>query len=163
MRIIVPSPLDFFEGFAAIPFYRVGHGGLEAIQLGGRTPADVVMLLAGKLHGTLPGPCPIHHADVFVSVGDAMDVQKTRRNQCARARLGGGRAFAQKFHVQAAFLPGFAERGNFRVFIKLDVPAKGQPFVESAMMDEQDFTVADDEDHDGEINFFVDVRHINVI
>ena len=31
------------------------------------------------------------------------------------------------------------------------------------MMNEQDLSVVNDKNRDGEINFFVDVRHINVI
>src|ERR1700728_2041643 len=105
----------------------------------------------GKLHGPVTGTRPIHHADVSVSVGDAMDVQKTGRAQGACAGFVGGRAFAEKLYFQAALLPGFPEGGNLWVFIKLDMPAKRQPLVESAMVDEQNFSVANDEDHYSEV------------
>jgi hypothetical protein len=39
------------------------------------------------------------------------------------------------------------------------VSAERQPFVELAMMDEQNLRVVNDENRDGEINFFVEVRH----
>ena len=80
-------------------------------------------------HGTLNGPRPIHHADVPVSIGDAVDVHKTRRDQGACARFGCGRALTKKFDVQSAFLPGFANRGDLRVFVQLDVTAQRKPLV----------------------------------
>ena len=43
---------------------------------------------------------------------------------------------------------------------KFNVPAERQPIVELGLMDEQDFSVVNDENRDGEINFFVDVRHV---
>jgi hypothetical protein len=39
--------------------------------------------------------------------------------------------------------------------------AEGKPFVEFTMMDQENFAVANDEDCDCEINFFVNVRHGN--
>ena len=49
--------------------------------------------------------------------------------------------------------------GVNRGFVKFNVAAERQPLAELAMMDEQDLVVVDDEDRDGEINFFVDVGH----
>jgi hypothetical protein len=150
---------DFFDGLAAIPFHGVGHGGLERIEIGGGTPADVVMLGLGKRHRAVFGPCPVNHANVLVGIRDAVNVEKARRNQGARAGFGGGRAFAEELDVQAAFLFSFAQRGDFRVFVEFNVAANGQPFVQLAMMDQKDFAVLNDENRHGEINFFMDVRH----
>ena len=36
------------ERLAAIPFHRVGHRGLELVQVRGGAPADVVMLGGGE-------------------------------------------------------------------------------------------------------------------
>jgi hypothetical protein len=86
----------------------------------------------------------------------------SRKRGAMRARVPGsvvGGAFAQKFHVQAALLPGLAQGGRFRVFLQLDVSSQRQPFAEFAMVDEQDLAIADDEDRHGEIDFFVNVRH----
>jgi len=48
------------------------------------------MFLVGKRHGTRPGPRPIHHADVSVSVGDAMDVQLSNLpSVCANLKMSG--------------------------------------------------------------------------
>jgi hypothetical protein len=105
------------------------------------------------------GACPVNHADVFVSVRDAMDVQKAGSDQGASSRRGGGWAFANQFDFKAAFFPGFAEGGLFGIFVKFDMAAEREPFVELTMMDEQNFVIANDEDCDCEINFFVNVRH----
>ncbi len=89
-----------------------------------------------------------------------MDVEKARRNERAGAGRGRGRTFAEQFHVQPALFLRLAQRGLLRVFVQLDVSAERQPFVELAMVDEQNLAVVNDEDRDGEINFFVDVRHV---
>ena len=60
---------------------------------------------------------------------------------------------------KSALLFRFAQRGLLRVFVQFDVPAERQPFVELAMVDQQNLAVVNDEDRDGEINFFVNVRH----
>jgi hypothetical protein len=39
------------------------------------------------------------------------------------------------------------------------VAAERQPFVQFAMVDQQDFAVVNDEDRHGEIDFFMNVRH----
>src|SRR6185437_13320149 len=94
-----------------------------------------------------------------MGIGDAVDVQKSRSDQCARAGAGGWRAFPEQFDVEAAFLLGFTQGGLFRIFIQLDVAAEREPGVQFAMMDQQDFSAMNDEDGDGEIDFFVDVSH----
>ena len=129
------------------------------VEFFGGTPADVVMFGSGEGKGAVPGPRPVDHADMFVSVGDAVDIEKARGQESASARAGGGRAFAEQFDVEAAFFFGLAERGSFGVFIQFDVAAEWQPFVEVAMVDEEDFGVLDDKDGDGEIDFFVNVGH----
>ena len=119
------------------------------------------MLLGREFYcGGIFWSCPINQADVFVRFVDVMDVEKARRDERARAGRSRGRTFAEKFHVEAAFLLRFAQRGLLRVFVQFDVPAERQPFVELAMMDEQNRVVVNDKNRDGEINFFVDVGHV---
>ena len=117
------------------------------------------MFFGGELNGSSLGSRPINHADVLVRVADAMDVEKTRRDERARAGRGRGRALTNQFNVESAFLFRLAERGTVRIFVQFDVPAERQPLAELAMMDAQNFRVVNDENCDGEINFFVDVRH----
>ena len=109
--------------------------------------------------GTVLWPGPINESDVFVSIGDAMDVKKAGSNQSAGAGFRGGWAFAEEFDVKTAFLLRFTNGGDLWVLIQFDMPAERQPFIQLAMMDQQDFAVADNKDRHGEINFFVYVRH----
>lgn len=88
-----------------------------------------------------------------------MDVQKARRDQCARTGLGGGRALTEQFHIQAAFLFCFAQRGDLGIFIQFDMTTKRQPFVELAMMDQKDPAIVHDKNRHGKINLLMDVRH----
>ncbi len=117
------------------------------------------MLVSRK--GDLPvlWSSPVNHADVFMRVGDAMDVEESRRDQGARARLCRRRAFADQFHVEAALFLRLAQRGNLRVLVQFNVAAERQPFVEPAMMNEQHLAVVNDEYRHCKINFFVDVGH----
>jgi len=117
------------------------------------------MFRGGELDVAALGPRPVDHADVLVRVVDAMDVEKPRGDERAGAGRRRGRTFTEKFHVETAFLLGLAQGGLFRVLVQLDVPAEGQPLIELAMMDEQDFVFVNDKDGDGEIDFFVDVGH----
>ena len=94
---------------------------------------------------------------MFVRFVDAMDVEKARSDERARARRSRGWTLAEQLHFESAFFLRLAQRGLFRVLVQLDVPAERQPLVELAMMDEQDFSVVNDKNRDGEINFFVDV------
>ena len=103
---------------------------------------------------------PVNHANMLVRVADAVDVEKTRRDERARVGRSRGRPLAEQFHVESAFFLRLAQCGLFRVFVQFNVSAKRQPFVQLAMVDEQDFPVVNDEDRDGEINFFVDMGHI---
>jgi hypothetical protein len=96
---------------------------------------------------------------VFVRVRDAMNVEKPRRDERARAGSGCGRSFAKQFDFEAAFLARLTQRGLLRVFVQFDVSAERQPLVELAMVDQQDFAVMNDEDGDREINLLVDVGH----
>jgi hypothetical protein len=159
--------LPFFEvsnllqRFSAIPFYGLGHRRLKLPQVFRCAPTNIVMLGRRESQRALFGPRPINHADMFVGIGDAMDVQKTRSDQRARSRRSGWRSFADEFHFEAAFFPRFAESGLFGIFIEFDMPAERKPFVELTMVDQQDFAVANDKDCDCEINFFVNMRHAN--
>ena len=96
---------------------------------------------------------------MLVRVADAVDVEKARRDEGACAGRSRGRTLAEQFHVEAAFFLCLAERSLLRVFVQLNMPAERQPFVQLAMMDEQNFAVVNDKNGDGEINFFVDVGH----
>ncbi len=117
------------------------------------------MLGSGKGERTVAGAGPVDHADVLVRVADAMDVEKARGDQGAGAGFGRGRPIANEFDVETAFLFGLAQGGGFRVFVELDVAAEGKPFVELAMMDEEDAILMDDKNRDGEINLIVYVSH----
>ena len=108
----------------------------------------------------VPWASPVNHPDVLVCVGDAVDVEETRRNQRARARLRCGRPLADQFHIEAALLLRFTQCRDFRIFVELDVPAEWQPFVEFAMMDQQYLAVMHDENRDREIDLFVKVGHL---
>src|SRR5260221_6229549 len=57
-------------------------------------------------------PRPINQADVFVRVVDAMDVEKTRRDERARAGRSRGRTFAEQFHVESALFLRLAQRSE---------------------------------------------------
>ena len=105
---------------------------------------------------------PIDHADVFVGVGDAMDVEKAGSNQGAGAGRGRGRPFADEFDFEATFLFGLAEGGLFGIFVEFDVAAEGEPFVEFAMVNEKNIRVANNEDCDCEIDFFVNMSHADL-
>src|ERR1035441_7535618 len=120
------------------------------------------MFLGGKRDFSIFGPRPVNHADVLMRFVDSVDVEKTRRDERARAGRSRGRTLAEQFHVEAAFFLRLAQRGLLRVFVQFDVPAERQPLVELAMVDEQNLAVVNDEDRDGKINFFVDVGHVKI-
>ena len=88
----------------------------------------------------------------------AMDVEKSRRNQRACAVAGRRRTFAKQLDFQPAFLLRFAQRGDFRVFIQFNVSAEWQPFVELAMMNQQNLAAVNNKNCDSEINFLVNVH-----
>ena len=135
-------------------------GGCSVVQFTDGTPADVVVLFGCEvLCRRNFWPRPVYQADVLVRFVDAMDVEKARRDEPARAGRSRGRTFASSSTSRP--LSSFASRNAalLRVFIQLDVPAERQPFVELAMMDEHNFSVVNDENRDGEINFFVDMGH----
>ena len=117
------------------------------------------MFLVRERHVAADRPCPVDHADVFVRGVDAMDVEKARRDESARAGLSRGRAFAEEFYVEAAFLLRLAQRGDFRILVQFNVPAERKPFAELAMQNQQHLRVVDDEDGNGEINLLMEVRH----
>ena len=117
------------------------------------------MFFGGEAGGASGGPGPIDHADVFVGIVDTVDIEKARADQGAGAGGRGGRAFAEEFDIEAAFLLGFAKGSLLGVFIEFDMAAERKPFIQFAMMDDEDLAVMDDEDGDGEIDFFVNVSH----
>ena len=105
------------------------------------------------------GPRPVNHPNVLVRIGDAMDVEESRRNQRTGAGAGGGWTFTEQFHVEAAFFLRLAQRRLLRVFIQFDVPAQWQPPVQFPMMNQQHLAIMHNKNGDGEINFFVNVGH----
>jgi len=105
-------------------------------------------------------PRPVNHADVLVRFADAVDVEESRRDEGTGAGRSGGRTLAEQFHVEAAFFLRLAESSLLRVFIQFNVPAQRQPFVQLAVVDEQNLFVVDDEDGNREINSFVNVGHV---
>ena len=117
------------------------------------------MLLRGERDVATLGSRPINQADVFVRLRDAMNVEKPRGDECACARLRGGRTLAQQLDFQPAFLARLAQRRLLRVFVQFNVPAQRQPFVQLAVVNQQNLTVVDDKDGDGEINLLVNVSH----
>src|ERR1035437_67885 len=120
------------------------------------------MLLSGKRKFAILRLRPINQADVFVRVRDAMDVEKARRDERACSGFGRGWTFAEQFDVEAAFLFRSAPRRLLRIFVQFDVPAERQPLVELAVMNQQNLSVLNDKNRDGEINFFVNVSHITL-
>src|ERR1019366_2242753 len=66
---------------------------------------------------------------------------------------------AEQFHFQPALLLGLAQCGGFRVFVQFDVPAKWQPLVQVAVVNDQHLALVNDKDGDGEVNSLVDVGH----
>src|SRR5262249_22996127 len=96
---------------------------------------------------------------VLMRRADAMDVQKSRCQQRARSRLGGGRSCAEEFHVQPAFFTDFAQGSLLRIFVQLDMPAQREPLVERPMVDEQYLCLLDNKDRDSEIDLVVNMRH----
>ena len=132
---------------------------MKRIEFGGRFPADVVVFRIGESHGAVFGSRPVDHADVFVGVGDAVDIEKARCDESAGARLSGGRSIADEFDIEARFFAGFTKSGLLRILGEFDMAAEREPFVELAMVHEEDLAILNDEDRDGEIDFFMDVRH----
>src|ERR1039457_4320478 len=104
-------------------------------------------------------PRPVNQADVLVSFVDAVNVEKAWRDERSGAGRSRGRTLAKQFHVEAALLFRFTQRGLLRVFVQFNVSAKRQPLVQLAMVNQQNLFVVNNKDRDGEINFFVDVGH----
>ena len=102
---------------------------------------------------------PVNHADVLVRVGDAMNVQKARREKRAGARLGRRRTLAEQLDFQSTLLSRLTQGSLFRVLIQFNVPAERQPLVQLAMVNQQNLAVVNDENRHSEINLFMNVRH----
>src|ERR1051325_1607960 len=100
---------DFFERLAAIPFHGVAHRRPGNVQISETAPADVVMFVRRKSDTPVFRSSPINQADVFVRVGDAMNVQEPRGDQSASAGLGRRRTFAEQLDLEAAFLLRLAQ------------------------------------------------------
>lgn len=96
---------------------------------------------------------------MLVRVGDAMDIEKARRDEGTGAVTGGRRTFAEQFDLEAALLSRFPQSSLLRLFIQFDVAAQRQPLVELAMMNQQHAPVVNDENRDGKINLLVNVSH----
>lgn len=122
-------------------------------------PANVVVLGLREGHLASLWAGPINHADVLVRFANPVDIEKAWRNQGTCTRLGRRRALSYKFHFKAALFSGFAHRGLFRIFFKLDMTSDREPFVQFAMVNEQDFTVLNDEYSDRKVDLLMDVSH----
>jgi hypothetical protein len=85
-----------------------------------------MMFCASELQGSgrSARPSKIDHADMLMRGADSMDIEKPGREQRAGARFRRGRPFAEQFNVQPAFFARFAQRGLFRIFVQLDMPAE---------------------------------------
>lgn len=109
--------------------------------------------------GTTHGSGEIDHANVFVGGVDPVDVEETRGNQGPGSGFRGGWAFTKELDFQTAFLACLPQGRLFWVFVQFDVSAKGKPFAQLPVEDDQHLSVLDDEDGDSEIDFLVEVRH----
>jgi hypothetical protein len=67
-----------FKRFAAIPFHGVGHGWSELVEVRGGTPKNIMMFRGRESEGAVFWTGPVNHPDVFMSVSNAMDIQKAR-------------------------------------------------------------------------------------
>src|SRR5215813_6966835 len=95
------------------------------------------MLAGRKSDGAILRPRPIDHSDVFMGVGDSMDIEETRRDEGPGAITGGRRPLADEFHFEAAFFPGFPKRSLFRVFVQLNMPSQRQPTIQLPVVNQQ--------------------------
>src|SRR5436309_8182019 len=157
-----PGTRDFLDGLEAIPLPRLADRRPETIQVRRRAPADVVMLAFGQrqLSAILfTRPRPINHSDVLVRFVDAVDVQKSRRDQGPCAQPGRGRPLPQQLDFEAALFPRFPQGGLLRVFVQLDVAAQRQPLVQRSMVDEQYAALMNHKNGYSEIDLLVNVRH----
>ena len=109
------------------------------------------------------GSGPVNHADVLVSLRDAMDIQEPGSDERSRARLGGWRSLAEQFDLESAFLLGFAQSGLLRIFIQFDMSPKRQPLFELPMVNHENLLLKNDKYRDCEIDFFVNVSHQQIL
>src|SRR5690349_16880417 len=94
-----------------------------------------------------------------MGIADAMNVQKSWRNQRASAGAGCWRSFTQQLDFQAAFFPGLTQSRLLRIFIQLNVPAQRQPLIQLPMVNEQDLAGMHHEDRHRKIYFLMDMSH----
>ena len=97
---------------------------------------------------------------MLMRFADPVNIEKAWGNQGARARFCGGWTFTNKFNVQSAFLFGFAQSSNFRIFVQFDMPAQWEPLVQFAMVNNQNLFIVNDKNRNGKIDFFMNVRHV---
>ena len=121
------------------------------------------MLRSCQRQRSVLGSGPINHADVLVSLRDAMDIQEPGGDQRSRSRLGRWRPLADQFDLQSAFLLGFAQSGLLRIFIKFDMSTKRQPLIELPMVNHQHLLLKHNKYRDCEIDFFVNVSHQQIL
>src|SRR4051812_37893228 len=97
-----------------------------------------MVLVSGKSQSTCRRTGPIDHTNMLVRLGDAVYVQKTRSDQGACPRAGGGRTLADELHIESALFLRLAQSGSFRIFVELDMSAKRQPLLELPVVHQQD-------------------------
>src|SRR5262249_50119504 len=122
-------------------------------------PADIVMLFNGQDKRTALRSREVNHSNVFVRVGNAMNVEKAGRNESTRAWLTDRRSVADEVHVQTAFFFGFAQGRGLRFFVEFNMSAEWQPFAKLPVMNQQHFRAVNDKNGDGEIDCVMNVGH----
>ena len=90
-----------------------------------------------QLNHTINRTGPIDHSDVFVSLVDAMDIEKAWSNQGPAAVFRGRWPIADQFHGKPALFLGFPQRRLFRILVEFDMPTEWQPLIQFAMMNQQ--------------------------
>lgn len=118
-----------------------------------------MVLRLGQRNIPFARACPINHADVLMRIGDAVNIEEAGSDQGQRSGLSGGGAFPDQFDFEAALFEGFPQGGLFRVFIKLDVTANGEPIIELSMVHQEDLAGMDNKDSDCEIDLVMNMRH----
>src|SRR6185369_5074345 len=99
-----------------------------------RAPADFMMFGGGKRECPLFRTCPINQADVFMGVGNAMDVHESRCDECTSSCGSCRRALSNQFDFEPAFFLCLAQSRSFRILVQFDVATEGQPAVQPSMV-----------------------------
>lgn len=117
------------------------------------------MLFGGKRGRAVFHAREVDHPDVFMRIADAVNIEKSRRDQRARTGLGRRWTLAHEFDLEPALFARLAQRGLLRILVKLDVAPDRKPFVQLLVMDHEHLRVMHDENRNREIDEFVKVWH----